>query len=116
MVHPHINLSDHTSKRFVVIAKNVISFKHEYRRLNLTLRRDVADDVTSVKHTFSGIICNDLLGYDVKIELSKIIEIFEMAAILRFGRSLKPELVLEVEYNTNIGHAIPYILSFCSKI
>ena len=37
-----------------------------------------------------------------------------MAAILRSGRSFKPELVLEVEYNTNIGHALPYILSFCS--
>ena len=35
-----------------------------------------------------------------------------MAAILRLGRSFKPELVLEVEYNTNIGHAITYILSF----
>ena len=76
MVHPHIKLSDHTSKRFVAIAKNVISFKHEYRRLNLTLRRDVADDVTSVKHTFSEIICNDLLGYDVKMNLSKIFRNF----------------------------------------
>ena len=61
MVHPHIKLSDHTSKRFIVIVKKVvISFKYEYRRLNLTLRCDVADDVTSGKHTFSGIICNDL--------------------------------------------------------
>ena len=78
------------------------------------LRCDVTDDVISVKHTFSGIICNDLLGYDVKMNLSKVFEIFKMAAILRFGRSFKPELVLEAEYNNNIGHAIPYILRFCS--
>ena len=77
MVHPHIKLSDHTSKRFIVIVKNVvIKFKHEYRRLNLTLRCDVTDDITSVKHTFSRIICNDLLGYDVKMNLSKIFQKF----------------------------------------
>ena len=78
MVHPHIKLSDHTSKRFIVIVKSVIiSFKREYRRLNLTLRCDVTDDVTSVKHTFSGKICNDLLEYDVKMNLSKIFRNFQ---------------------------------------
>ena len=78
MVHPHIKLSDHTSKRFIVTVKNVvISFKHEYSRLNSTLRCDVTDDVISVKHTFSGIICNDLLGYDVKMNLSKIFRNFQ---------------------------------------
>ena len=46
--------------------------------------------------------------------LSKLFEIFKMAAILRFGGCFKLELVLEVEYKTNIGHAIPYILSFCT--
>ena len=115
MVHRHIKLNDHTSKRFIVIVKIVvISFKHEYTRLDLTLRCVVTDGVTSDKNTFSVINCNDLLGYDVELNLSKIYEIFKMAAILRFGRSFKPELVLEVEYNTNIGHAIPYILIFCS--
>ena len=44
----------------------------------------------------------------------KYFEIVKMVAILRFGRSFKPERVLEIEYNTIIGHAIPYILSFCS--
>ena len=54
MVHPHIKLTDHTSESFIVTVKNVvISFKHECRRLGLTLRCDVTDDVTSVKHTFS---------------------------------------------------------------
>ena len=77
MVHPHTKLSDHTSKCFIVIVKNVISFKHEYRRLNLTLRCDVTDDIMSVKHTFSGINCNDLLGYDVKMNLSKIFRNFQ---------------------------------------
>ena len=37
-----------------------------------------------------------------------------MAAILRFKQSFEPELVLEIVYNTNTGHAIPYILNFCS--
>ena len=78
MVHRYKKLGDHTSKRFIVIVKNmVISFKHEYKRLNLTLRCDVTDDVISVKHTFSGIICNDLLGYDVKMSPSKIFRNFQ---------------------------------------
>ena len=78
MVHRHIKLGDHASKRFIVIVKNVvISFKHEYKRLNLTLRCDVTDDVTSVKHYFSGIICNGLLGYDIKMSLSKIFRNFQ---------------------------------------
>ena len=71
MVHPHNKLNDHTSKRFIIIVRNVvISFKHEYRRLNLTLRCDVTDDVISFKYTFL-IICNDLLEKDVKMNLSK---------------------------------------------
>ena len=37
-----------------------------------------------------------------------------MTAILRSEQSFKPDLVLEIEYNTMIGHAIPYILSFYS--
>ena len=37
-----------------------------------------------------------------------------MAAILEFGRVFKPEDVPEVESNNKIGHAIPYILRFCS--
>ena len=78
MVHPHIKLSDHTSRRYIVIVKNVvISFKHEYRRLNLTLLCDVTNDVTSVKHTFSGKICNYLYGYDVEMNLSKIFRNFQ---------------------------------------
>ena len=38
-----------------------------------------------------------------------------MAAILRFWRSFKLELVLEVEYYTNIGHATPYIWAFVRR-
>ena len=41
-------------------------------------------------------------------------EIFKMAAILRFGRVFKPEVVPEIEFNNKIGHAIPYILRFYS--
>ena len=39
-----------------------------------------------------------------------------MAAILRSGRSFKPEVVPEIESYTKIGHALPYILSFWSTL
>ena len=41
-------------------------------------------------------------------------EIFIIAAILEFGRVFKPEDVPEVQSNSKIGHAISYILRFCS--
>ena len=44
----------------------------------------------------------------------KYLEIFKMAAIFGFGRIFKPKVVPEVESNSKIGHAIPYILRFCS--
>ena len=44
----------------------------------------------------------------------KYFEIFKMAGIWGFGRIFKPEVVAEVESNIKIGHAIPYMLSFCS--
>ena len=37
-----------------------------------------------------------------------------MAAIWMFRCVFKPEVVTEVESNIKIGHAIPYMLSFCS--
>ena len=46
----------------------------------------------------------------------KYFKMFKMAAILGFGRVFKPEVVREVEYNRKIGHAIPYILRFCSTV
>ena len=39
-----------------------------------------------------------------------------MAAILRSERSFKPEVVPKVEAYLEIGHAIAYILSFCSTL
>ena len=44
----------------------------------------------------------------------KYFEIFKMAAILRSGRSFKPEVVPEIESYIKIGHVIPYIMSFWS--
>ena len=44
----------------------------------------------------------------------KYLKNFKMAAILRFGRVLKPDVVPEVDSYTKIGHATPYILIFCS--
>ena len=44
----------------------------------------------------------------------KYFEIFKMAAILKFERLFKPQVVPEVESYTEIGHVIPYILIFCS--
>ena len=49
-----------------------------------------------------------------KLIYLKHFEIFKMAAIWGFGRVFKPEVVMEVESNIKIGHAIPYMLSFCS--
>ena len=46
----------------------------------------------------------------------KYFKMFKMAAILGFGRVFKPEVVREVESNSKIGHAIPYILRFCSTV
>ena len=43
----------------------------------------------------------------------KYSEIFKIATILGFGCVFKPEVVMEVESNIKIGHAIPYILIFC---
>ena len=42
------------------------------------------------------------------------LENFNMAAILRSGWAFEPEVVLEIESYIDIGHAIPYILSFWS--
>ena len=39
---------------------------------------------------------------------------FEMATIWGFGHIFKPEVVTEVQSNIKIGHAIPYMFSFCS--
>ena len=39
-----------------------------------------------------------------------------MAAILRLGRIFKPKVVPEVEYYTQVGNVIPYILSFWSTL
>ena len=44
----------------------------------------------------------------------KYFEFFKMAAIWGFGRVFKSEIVMEVESNIKIDHAIPYMLSFCS--
>ena len=44
----------------------------------------------------------------------KYFEVFEMAAIFRSEQFIELEIVLEIEYNTTVGHAIPHILSFCS--
>ena len=49
-----------------------------------------------------------------KLIYLKYFEIFKIAAILGFGRVFKPEVVTKVESNRKIGHAIPYMLSFCS--
>ena len=44
----------------------------------------------------------------------KYFEIFKIVAIVGFGRVFKPVVVTEVESNIKIGHAIPYIVRFCS--
>ena len=41
---------------------------------------------------------------------------FKMAAILGLARVFKQEIVREVESNSKISHAIPYILRFCLTV
>ena len=87
-----------------------ISFFH----LTLTSHCDVISDVINIKSTSLGLISGGLSISDVKMNLSKIFEIFKKAAILRPGRTFKPEVVPEVESYIKIGHAIVYVLTFCS--
>ena len=61
-------ISDYWSKTAICIVENVaISFKHEYRRPNLTARSDVMSDVNSINNTFSVRICDHLSLSDVKL-------------------------------------------------
>ena len=46
----------------------------------------------------------------------KYFKMFKMSAILGFGRVFEPDIEREVESNSKIGHAIPYILRFCSTV
>ena len=50
-----------------------------------------------------------------KLTYLKYFEIFEMATILSSEQFIELKIVLEIEYNTTIGHAISHILSFCSR-
>ena len=60
-------------KTATCISENVtISFKHEYRRPNLTSGCVVIIDVINIKNTFWMIISDDLSIYDVKMNLSKV--------------------------------------------
>ena len=69
--HMLTNFGDYWLKNATWFAENVtISFKHEYRRPNVTSRCDVVKDVISVKNNFSGIISNDLFISDNEINPS----------------------------------------------
>ena len=96
ILHMWTKISDDWSKTMTYIVENVtISFKHEYRRLNLTSRCDIMSDVSSVNNTLSVRICDYLFISDVK-----------------FG----PEVSPEVEYVTSIAKRIPYILCHWSML
>ena len=89
------------------------SLKHEYMRPTLTSRCDVISDVINIKSIFSGIISDDSYLMS-KWTYLKYFKIFKMSAILRSRRYFKPEVVPWLESYIEIGHATPYILSFCS--
>ena len=93
------------------ITENVTnSFKHEFLRLTLTSRCDVIN----IKSIFGGLISDDLSISGVKMNLSEIFRKFQNGHHFEVRRTFKPEVVPEVESYTKIGHAIPYILRFCS--
>ena len=69
---------DDKSKTATCIAENVtISFRHEYRRPNLTSRCDVISDVINIKNYFFGSILDGLSISNVKMNLSKIFRNFQ---------------------------------------
>ena len=114
-LHMCTKFGDDWSETATWIAGNVtISFKHEYRSHTLTSLCDVISDVMNIKNTFYATICDVLCISYVKINLSQIFRNFQNRRHLGFGRVFKPEVVMEVESNIKIGHAIPHILRFCS--
>ena len=89
-----------------------ISFKHEYRRPNLTSGCDVMGDVNSVNIIFSMRIC-DYLSYlmsnQVYIEKFEIVKFDE---ILMSQTTFLWEVLPEVEYVTSLAKRIPSFLYF----
>ena len=113
-LHIWTKFSENWLETVIYTSENVtISFKHEYRRPTLTSRCDVISDVINIKSTFSGTISDDLSISDVKINLSKIFRNFQNGRHLRSGRSFKPEVVPKLGSYIKIGHAHPYLVSFC---
>ena len=78
-LHIWTKFSDDWVKTATCISENVpISFKHEYKKPNLTSRCDVViSDVINIKSTFSGIVSDDLSIADVKMNLFKIFRKFQ---------------------------------------
>ena len=75
---------------------------------------DVISDVINIKSTF-WVLFRTVFPYLMwKWTYHKYLEMFKMATILGFERVFKPEVVPEFESNSKIGHAVPYILRFCS--
>ena len=96
ILHMWTKISDDWSKTMTCIVENVtISFKHEYRRLNLTSRCDIISDVSSVNNTFSVRICDYLFISDIK---------------------LRPEVSQEVEYVISIAFPTFCALDRCSSL
>ena len=91
-----------------------ISFQHEYRKHILTSRCDVINDVINIKNIFFWLILDGLFISNIKMNLSKLFRNFQNGRHFEVGRTSKPEVVREVKSYTKIGHAIPYILGFCS--
>ena len=83
---------------------------------DLTSRCDVISDIINIKSTIVGKFWKIFPYLMWKWTYLKYLEIFKMAAILRSGRIFKPKVVPEVESYSKIGHAIAYILSFCSTV
>ena len=69
---------------------------------------------STIKRAFSSVISAYLSISDVKMDPSKIFRNFQNGRHFEVQANFKPEVVPEVESYTKIGHAIPYILRFCS--
>ena len=102
---------DDWSKTATFIAENVtISFKHEYRRPNLTSRCDLNSDVINIKSIFLGSILDGLSISNVKMNLSKIFRNFQNGCLIEVRANYKPQVVPEVDDTMKIGIEEYYVV------
>ena len=106
----------------VMISKKLQPVSRKMLQFHLNMNIEGRFDVTLWRHQwrhqhqkyFGGLILDGLSISNVKMNISKSFRNFQNGRHFEVRRTFKPEVVPEVESYTKIGHAIPYILRFCS--